>query len=82
MAHGATKSDSWLADLGKIVSTDSTGITTVFKTNSAISLQKDSVRNVFNHQIVIHSISDDSREHTEYSGSRIACGNIRQGKSL
>ena len=58
MYNGSAISNTWLADLGTIASTDSSGITTVFKTNGAISLHKESVRSIFNHKIVIFRVPD------------------------
>ena len=82
MNHGSPTSDvRHVGDLGNIVSTTSTGITTISITDSVISLQDGNAANIFNRAIVIHQDPDDFMGASGNAGARISCGIIEPGDS-
>ena len=76
MNHGSPTSDvRHVGALGNIVSTTSTGITTISLTDSVISLQEGNAANILNRAIVIHQNADDFAD-VGSAGNRISCGII------
>ena len=71
-----TSSTRHVGDLGNIVSTTSTGITTISLTDSVISLQTGNTANILNRAIVIHALPDDFTGASGNAGQRISCGII------
>jgi len=77
MNHGSpTSSVRHVGDLGNIVSTTSTGITTISLTDSVISLQTGNIANILNRAIVILQNADDFGQPTGNAGNKISCGII------
>ena len=77
MNHGSpTSSVRHVGDLGNIVSSTSTGITTISITDSIISLQEGNTANILNRAIVIHENADDFMGASGNAGNRISCGII------
>ena len=77
MDHGApTSSTRHVGDLGNIVSTTSTGITTISLSDSVISLKDGNTANILNRAIVIHQNADTFSGASGNAGSRISCGII------
>ena len=78
MNHGApTSSTRHVGDLGNIVSTTTSGITTVSLTDSVISLKDGNVANILNRAIVIHANADTFTDASS-AGDRISCGIIEE----
>ena len=77
MNHGSpTSAERHVGDLGNIVSTTSTGITTITLTDSVISLQDGNTANILNRAIVIHANADTFTGASGNAGNRISCGII------
>ena len=77
MNHGMpTSTTRHVGDLGNIVSTTSTGVTTIALTDSVISLQSGNVANILNRAIVIHADPDVFSQPTGAAGARHSCGII------
>ena len=64
-----------MGDLGNIVSTTSTGVTTISETNSKISLQAGNSANILNRAIVIHQ-NQDTLVPGAIGGDKVSCGII------
>ena len=78
MNHGApTSSTRHVGDLGNIVSSTTSGITTVSLTDSVISLKDGNVANILNRAIVIHANADTFTDASS-AGDRISCGIIEE----
>ena len=77
MDHGSpTSSTRHVGDLGNIVSSTSTGITTISISDSVISLQDGNVTNILGRTIVIHENDDEFTQPTGNAGTKISCGII------
>ena len=77
MNHGSpTSTTRHVGDLGNIVSTTATGITTISITDSVISLQDGNTANILNRAIVVHLLPDDFAGASGNAGDRISCGVI------
>ena len=73
------KSKRRIVNIGRITSTNSADITTIFMKNSNISMKHHSRYDLSNGAIVITSIMNNSSHQDKNDGSLIACGVIRQG---
>ena len=80
MTSSNPKSKRRIINIGRITSTNSADITTIFMKNSNISLKRQSFYDLSNGAIVITSIMTNSSHQNKNDGSWIACGVIRQGK--
>ena len=77
MNHGMpTSTTRHVGDLGNIVSTTSTGVTTIEIKDSVISLQTGNIANILNRAIVIHADADEFTGATGNAGARHSCGII------
>ena len=74
MTTGKEKAENSAVYFGNFVSTNSSGITTVFMTSSIVKLKSLDIHNVNNNFIAIRS------QQAENVGSKVACGFIRQRK--
>ena len=78
MSHGApTSSSRHVGDLGNIVSSTTSGITTISLTDSVISLKDGNIANILNRAIVIHANADTFTDASS-AGDRISCGIIEE----
>ena len=79
MTHGSpTSSTRHIGDLGNIVSTSSTGNTTIFITDPIISLQQEDSANIMGRALVIHANADDFAGASGNAGARQSCGVIQE----
>ena len=77
MAHGSpTSSTRHVGDLGNIVSSTSTGITTISITDSIISLRDGNAAKILGRSFVIHQNVDQFTQPTGNAGTKISCGII------
>ena len=77
MNHGSPLAlERHVGDLGNIVSTDSTGLTTISINDSFISLQQGNAANIMGRAVVIHAKADDFMGASGNAGARQACGII------